>query len=360
MQSNNRSQAETTCVNVVKCSDCDSKSLTRDYNSGELVCDDCGLVLEENVVETRHEPVRSEVSEAIGTRPLSPRLAKLDAQVNASPRKEAKYSGWDNLSLNLRFLLNQNGYYDQKNRMEDAKRMYASMKEEFEKRNNTTSLFRGRHGRMRRAVVAHIIFNEMCMDPRPWYQKCQQGGMPVQPKKSNPEFKKLRRKIVASSCNALGPEGDFLSDVDKKSLDAFMRRMLRLLFGLLYRRSNDPISRNDRFLRQHELKDLRKERFLLMVQEVMSIHNLPLDSTLIERAMKAMDQHPSYPSYQNLQALDKFHLEILYQLILQRNNGKKIGRNSLLYSGVSSSPSPFYKGRSDHWSSAALEILKVI
>ena len=36
---------------VVKCSECGSRSLTRDETRGELVCDDCGLVLEDNVID---------------------------------------------------------------------------------------------------------------------------------------------------------------------------------------------------------------------------------------------------------------------------------------------------------------------
>jgi transcription initiation factor TFIIB len=36
---------------IVKCSDCGSRSLTRDETRGEVVCDDCGLVLEDNVID---------------------------------------------------------------------------------------------------------------------------------------------------------------------------------------------------------------------------------------------------------------------------------------------------------------------
>ena len=36
---------------IVKCSDCGSRSLSRDETRGEVVCDDCGLVLEDNVID---------------------------------------------------------------------------------------------------------------------------------------------------------------------------------------------------------------------------------------------------------------------------------------------------------------------
>ena len=36
---------------IVKCSECGSRSLTRDETRGEVVCDDCGLVLEDNVID---------------------------------------------------------------------------------------------------------------------------------------------------------------------------------------------------------------------------------------------------------------------------------------------------------------------
>jgi transcription initiation factor TFIIB len=36
---------------TVKCSDCGSRELTRDETRGEVVCDDCGLVLEDNVID---------------------------------------------------------------------------------------------------------------------------------------------------------------------------------------------------------------------------------------------------------------------------------------------------------------------
>ena len=36
---------------IVKCGDCGSRSLTRDETRGEVVCDDCGLVLEDNVID---------------------------------------------------------------------------------------------------------------------------------------------------------------------------------------------------------------------------------------------------------------------------------------------------------------------
>ena len=36
---------------IVKCSDCGSRALTRDETRGEVVCDDCGLVLEDNVID---------------------------------------------------------------------------------------------------------------------------------------------------------------------------------------------------------------------------------------------------------------------------------------------------------------------
>ena len=36
---------------IVKCPECASRNLTRDETRGELVCDDCGLVLEDNVID---------------------------------------------------------------------------------------------------------------------------------------------------------------------------------------------------------------------------------------------------------------------------------------------------------------------
>ena len=36
---------------IVKCSDCAGRNLTRDETRGEVVCDDCGLVLEDNVID---------------------------------------------------------------------------------------------------------------------------------------------------------------------------------------------------------------------------------------------------------------------------------------------------------------------
>ena len=36
---------------LVKCPDCGSRSLTRDEGRGELICDDCGLVVEDNVID---------------------------------------------------------------------------------------------------------------------------------------------------------------------------------------------------------------------------------------------------------------------------------------------------------------------
>ena len=36
---------------IVKCPECGSRSLTRDETRGEVVCDDCGLVLEDNVID---------------------------------------------------------------------------------------------------------------------------------------------------------------------------------------------------------------------------------------------------------------------------------------------------------------------
>ena len=36
---------------IVKCNDCGSRNLTRDETRGEVVCDDCGLVLEDNVID---------------------------------------------------------------------------------------------------------------------------------------------------------------------------------------------------------------------------------------------------------------------------------------------------------------------
>ena len=36
---------------IVKCQECGSRSLSRDETRGEVVCDDCGLVLEDNVID---------------------------------------------------------------------------------------------------------------------------------------------------------------------------------------------------------------------------------------------------------------------------------------------------------------------
>ena len=36
---------------IVKCPECGSRSLSRDETRGEVVCDDCGLVLEDNVID---------------------------------------------------------------------------------------------------------------------------------------------------------------------------------------------------------------------------------------------------------------------------------------------------------------------
>jgi transcription initiation factor TFIIB len=36
---------------TIKCSKCDSKNLTRDYSRGELICNDCGLVIEEDFID---------------------------------------------------------------------------------------------------------------------------------------------------------------------------------------------------------------------------------------------------------------------------------------------------------------------
>ena len=36
---------------TVKCSECSSRNLTRDETRGEVVCDDCGLVLEDKVID---------------------------------------------------------------------------------------------------------------------------------------------------------------------------------------------------------------------------------------------------------------------------------------------------------------------
>ena len=35
---------------IVKCGDCGSRNLTRDETRGEVVCDDCGLVLELSLI----------------------------------------------------------------------------------------------------------------------------------------------------------------------------------------------------------------------------------------------------------------------------------------------------------------------
>ena len=35
---------------IVKCPECNSRNLDRDETRGEIVCQDCGLVLEDNVI----------------------------------------------------------------------------------------------------------------------------------------------------------------------------------------------------------------------------------------------------------------------------------------------------------------------
>ena len=40
---------------VTDCPDCGSNHLKRDYDHAEIVCADCGLVLEENIVDTGPE-----------------------------------------------------------------------------------------------------------------------------------------------------------------------------------------------------------------------------------------------------------------------------------------------------------------
>lgn len=41
--------------NVKKCPECDSTSLTYDPQRGEIICNDCGLLVEEKMVDTGHE-----------------------------------------------------------------------------------------------------------------------------------------------------------------------------------------------------------------------------------------------------------------------------------------------------------------
>ena len=36
---------------IIKCSECNSRELSVDTNSGETYCEECGLVLEENIFE---------------------------------------------------------------------------------------------------------------------------------------------------------------------------------------------------------------------------------------------------------------------------------------------------------------------
>ena len=36
---------------IVKCPECNSRNLDRDETRGEIVCQDCGLVLEDNVID---------------------------------------------------------------------------------------------------------------------------------------------------------------------------------------------------------------------------------------------------------------------------------------------------------------------
>ena len=40
---------------VVECPDCKGTHLKRDYDHAEIVCADCGLVLEDNIVDTGPE-----------------------------------------------------------------------------------------------------------------------------------------------------------------------------------------------------------------------------------------------------------------------------------------------------------------
>ncbi|KAA0007251.1 MAG: transcription initiation factor IIB, partial [Thermoplasmata archaeon] len=40
-----------TVEEITKCPECGSTNLRRDYARGELVCEDCGLVIDENIVD---------------------------------------------------------------------------------------------------------------------------------------------------------------------------------------------------------------------------------------------------------------------------------------------------------------------
>ena len=43
------------CAAIKKCPECDSINLTYDPHLGEIICNDCGLVVEEKMVDTSQE-----------------------------------------------------------------------------------------------------------------------------------------------------------------------------------------------------------------------------------------------------------------------------------------------------------------
>ena len=39
---------------IVKCWECNSRDIKQDYDRGEIFCQDCGLVLDDEMLEERH------------------------------------------------------------------------------------------------------------------------------------------------------------------------------------------------------------------------------------------------------------------------------------------------------------------
>ena len=39
---------------IVKCWECNSRDIKQDYDRGEIFCQDCGLVLDDEMLEARH------------------------------------------------------------------------------------------------------------------------------------------------------------------------------------------------------------------------------------------------------------------------------------------------------------------
>ncbi|RLF57031.1 MAG: transcription initiation factor IIB, partial [Thermoplasmata archaeon] len=48
---NSKKKKRPTVEEITKCPECGSTNLRRDYSRGELVCEDCGLVIDENIID---------------------------------------------------------------------------------------------------------------------------------------------------------------------------------------------------------------------------------------------------------------------------------------------------------------------